>query len=151
MKELVWDDVLSVENEEIDNDHRILIRQGLDYCPSQRVSEAQQARIRSRHKALFERYADNPLPDWAAEFDAETLAQFFLKFVISHPAVTCAIPATSRVDHMPWIEVVAAICCSYEVSVGRDGSRPLEDQVRGQGPGAVIFRKYGNGLNPDEE
>ena len=36
------------------NDHRILIRQGLDYCPSQRVTEAQQARIRRRHKALFD-------------------------------------------------------------------------------------------------
>ena len=41
-----------------------------------------------------------PLPDWAAEFDCANWAQFFLKFVVAHPAVTCAIPATSRVDHM---------------------------------------------------
>lgn len=50
--------------------------------------------------ALFETVKGKPLPEWAAEFDAKNWAQFLLKFVISHPAVTCAIPATSRVDHM---------------------------------------------------
>ncbi|MCB1756539.1 MAG: aldo/keto reductase [Gammaproteobacteria bacterium] len=49
---------------------------------------------------LFDRYADKPLPDWAGEFDCRNWAQFFLKFVVSHPAISCAIPATSRVDHM---------------------------------------------------
>lgn len=49
---------------------------------------------------LFDRVANKPLPDWAAEIDCHNWAQFFLKFIISHPAVTCAIPATSRVDHM---------------------------------------------------
>ncbi|MGI9413316.1 MAG: aldo/keto reductase, partial [Hyphomicrobiales bacterium] len=49
---------------------------------------------------LFDRFARHPLPDWAREFDCTNWAQFFLKFVVSHPAVTCAIPATSRVDHM---------------------------------------------------
>lgn len=53
-----------------------------------------------RRKALFERYERHPLPAWAAEFDCANWAQFFLKFIISHPAVTCAIPATTRVDHM---------------------------------------------------
>jgi diketogulonate reductase-like aldo/keto reductase len=53
-----------------------------------------------RHKALFERYAHTPLPEWATEFEAGNWAQFFLKFVIAHPAVTCAIPATSQVVHM---------------------------------------------------
>ena len=41
-----------------------------------------------------------PLPDWAAELDAKTWAQFFLKFVVSHPAVTAATPATSRVSNL---------------------------------------------------
>jgi diketogulonate reductase-like aldo/keto reductase len=50
--------------------------------------------------ALFDRVAGKPLPGWATEFGAANWAQFFLKFAISHPAVTCAIPATSRVDHM---------------------------------------------------
>jgi diketogulonate reductase-like aldo/keto reductase len=49
---------------------------------------------------LFERVAGRPLPGLAAELQCENWAQFFLKFIISHPAVTCAIPATSRVDHM---------------------------------------------------
>jgi diketogulonate reductase-like aldo/keto reductase len=50
--------------------------------------------------SLFDSVAAKPLPDWAAEIDCSHWAQFFLKFIISHPAVTCAIPATSRVDHM---------------------------------------------------
>lgn len=49
---------------------------------------------------LFDRARGKPLPPWAVEFDCENWAQFFLKFVISHRAVTCAIPATSRLDHM---------------------------------------------------
>jgi len=53
-----------------------------------------------RRGALFETVGNSPLPDWAGEIDCANWAQFFLKFIVSHPAVTCAIPATSRVDHM---------------------------------------------------
>jgi len=49
---------------------------------------------------LFNRVNNRPLPDWAGQFDCANWAQFFLKFIVSHPAVTCAIPATSRFDHM---------------------------------------------------
>lgn len=49
---------------------------------------------------LFRRVSGKPLPEWAAEIDCANWAQFFLKYVLSHPAVTCPIPATSRVDHM---------------------------------------------------
>ncbi len=49
---------------------------------------------------LWERVRGHAVPDWAAEFDAHSWAQFFLKFVISHPAVTVATPATSRPHHM---------------------------------------------------
>ncbi|MGD8939494.1 MAG: aldo/keto reductase [Gammaproteobacteria bacterium] len=42
----------------------------------------------------------HPLPTWAAEIDCANWAQFLLKFIVSHPALTCAIPATSRVDHV---------------------------------------------------
>ena len=48
---------------------------------------------------LFPRVRGRPLPEWAGEFDCESWAQFFLKFVISHPSVTCAIPATSNPRH----------------------------------------------------
>jgi diketogulonate reductase-like aldo/keto reductase len=53
-----------------------------------------------RTGALFERVAGKPLPGWAGEIGCASWAQFFLKFVISHPVVTCAIPATSSVEHM---------------------------------------------------
>ena len=53
-----------------------------------------------RRGALFDRFEDRPLPEWAGEFDCANWAQFFLKFIVSHPAVTCAIPATRRVEHM---------------------------------------------------
>jgi diketogulonate reductase-like aldo/keto reductase len=49
---------------------------------------------------LFDRVRGKALPSWAAEFDCTTWSQFFLKFVVSHPSVTCAIPATSQPAHM---------------------------------------------------
>jgi len=49
---------------------------------------------------LFRAVKGQPLPDWAVEFDCESWGQFFLKYAVSHPAVTCAIPATSKVRHM---------------------------------------------------
>jgi aryl-alcohol dehydrogenase-like predicted oxidoreductase len=50
--------------------------------------------------ALFARVRDKPLPPWAAEVGCSSWAQYFLRFAISHPAVTCAIPATSKPHHM---------------------------------------------------
>lgn len=49
---------------------------------------------------LFAQLRDKPLPDWAKEIGCETWAQILLKFVVSHPAITCAIPATSKVKHL---------------------------------------------------
>lgn len=49
---------------------------------------------------LFDHVRGHKVPDWAQEFDCRNWAQFFLKYVVSHPAVTCAIPATSQLDHM---------------------------------------------------
>ncbi|TVP46571.1 MAG: aldo/keto reductase [Gemmatimonadales bacterium] len=50
--------------------------------------------------STFGRVADRELPDWAAEIDAESWAQVFLKYVVSHPAVTAAIPGTTQVRHL---------------------------------------------------
>ncbi|HEY8554821.1 MAG TPA: aldo/keto reductase [Burkholderiales bacterium] len=50
--------------------------------------------------ALFRRVRGRRLPAWADEFDCRSWAQFFLKFIVSHPATTCAIPATSRLEHL---------------------------------------------------
>ena len=85
---------------------------GIDYAVDNRGPEevilplAQERRIgvivylpfgRSR---MWRRIGDRPLPDWAAEFDAHTWAQFMLKFVIAHPAITVATPGTSDPGHM---------------------------------------------------
>ena len=53
-----------------------------------------------RRGALFDILGRQHLPEWAGEIGCANWAQLFLKFIVSHPAVTCAIPATSRVDHM---------------------------------------------------
>lgn len=85
---------------------------GIDYAIDNRVAEeiilplAQERGIgvlvylpfgRSR---MWQRIGDRPVPDWAAEFDAHTWAQFMLKFVIAHPGVTVATPGTSDPKHM---------------------------------------------------
>lgn len=49
---------------------------------------------------LWQRVGDRELPDWASEFDATTWAQFFIKYVVSHPVVTAVTPATSQARHM---------------------------------------------------
>ena len=49
---------------------------------------------------LIRRLNSLPVPTWAAEIDCTSWAQLLLKFVVSHPAVTCAIPATSKIDHL---------------------------------------------------
>ena len=49
---------------------------------------------------LFRRVRSKPLPEWAAEFDCRSWAQFFLKWIAGHSAVTCIIPATDKPDHM---------------------------------------------------
>jgi diketogulonate reductase-like aldo/keto reductase len=53
-----------------------------------------------RQGALLRALARQPLPPWSADIDCTSWAQFVLKFIVSHPAITCAIPATTRVDHV---------------------------------------------------
>lgn len=49
---------------------------------------------------LFRKVKGIELPDWSAEIECRTWGQYFLKFIAGHPAVTCLIPATSKVHHM---------------------------------------------------
>ena len=49
---------------------------------------------------LWQRVGDREVPEWASEFDATSWAQFFIKFALSHPAVTVVTPATSQARHM---------------------------------------------------
>lgn len=50
--------------------------------------------------AMFGRVRGKPLPPWAAELGIASWAQYFLKWIVSHPAVTCAIPGTGKPEHM---------------------------------------------------
>jgi diketogulonate reductase-like aldo/keto reductase len=50
--------------------------------------------------SLFSRVRGRQVPEWARDFDCTSWAQFFLKYIVSHPALTCAIPATSNPKHM---------------------------------------------------
>lgn len=49
---------------------------------------------------LFTAVQGKSLPPWAGEFDCSSWAQFFLKYIVSHPAVTCALPGTAKVDYL---------------------------------------------------
>lgn len=49
---------------------------------------------------LFGAVKGKTLPDWTAEFDCHSWGQFFLKYIVSHPAVTCVIPATTKLHHL---------------------------------------------------
>ena len=53
-----------------------------------------------RRGSLIDKVQNHPLPAWAAEAGAKNWPEVLLKFIVSHPAVTCAIPATSKVEHM---------------------------------------------------
>jgi aryl-alcohol dehydrogenase-like predicted oxidoreductase len=85
---------------------------GVDYAIDNRMAEelilplAQEKGIavmvylpfgRSR---MWKRIGDRPLPEWAAEFDANSWAQFMLKYVVAHSAVTVAVPGTGDPEHM---------------------------------------------------
>jgi len=50
--------------------------------------------------STFDVVEGRELPDWAAEFDCASWGQFFLKYIVSHPGITCAIPGTRQVEHV---------------------------------------------------
>jgi aryl-alcohol dehydrogenase-like predicted oxidoreductase len=49
---------------------------------------------------LFKAVQGKKLPEWASEFDCKSWPQFFLKYIVSHPSVTCAIPGMARPDYV---------------------------------------------------
>jgi aryl-alcohol dehydrogenase-like predicted oxidoreductase len=96
---------------------RLIVEDGVDFVqiPYSMIEREVEARILPAAKdhgvavlvmrpfqvaGLFDKVEGKPLPDWAAEFDCTSWAQFFLKWVLAHPAVTCPIPATSKVSHL---------------------------------------------------
>ncbi len=85
---------------------------GIDYAIDNRVAEerifplardegiAVMVYLPFGRSRMWQRIGDRALPEWAAEFDAHSWAQFMLKFVIAHPAVTVAAPGTGDPEHM---------------------------------------------------
>src|SRR5688572_10184363 len=85
---------------------------GIDYSIANRVVEHTILPLAQERKmgvvayfpfdagGLFQRAGTTPLPSWAADFDAKTWAQFFVKYVLSHPAVTVVRAGTSKATHM---------------------------------------------------
>jgi aryl-alcohol dehydrogenase-like predicted oxidoreductase len=85
---------------------------GVDYAIDNRVAEevilplavergiAVMVYVPFGRTRLWNRVRDQQVPEWAKEFDANSWAQFFIKFVLSHPGVTVVTPATSRARHM---------------------------------------------------
>ena len=49
---------------------------------------------------LFSAVRNKKLPEWASEFDCTSWAQFFLKYIVSHPAVTCAVPGMAKAEYV---------------------------------------------------
>lgn len=72
--------------------------------------------------SLFESVRGKNLPPWAKEYEIQNWAQFFLKYIISHPAVTCAIPATSKPEHMQ--ENISAV---YGLLPDAEGRKKMVD------------------------
>jgi aryl-alcohol dehydrogenase-like predicted oxidoreductase len=85
---------------------------GIDYAIDNRVAEERifplaldrgigvLAYLPFGRTRMWQRIGDRPLPEWAAEFDAHTWAQFMLKFVVAHSGVTVACPGTGDPEHM---------------------------------------------------
>jgi diketogulonate reductase-like aldo/keto reductase len=84
----------------------------VNYSLGERASEDRLLPLAQEHKvaviinrpfaegALFRRVRGKPLPGWAGEAGAASWAQFFLKWIVAHPAVTCTIPGTGKPEHM---------------------------------------------------
>ncbi len=84
----------------------------LNYSPAEREAERRLLPLARERRvavlvnrpfvegALFSRVRGKTLPAWAADWDCESWAQLFLKWILAHPAVTCVIPATSRLAHL---------------------------------------------------
>ena len=123
------------EMEKLMRDHRLdfiqLTYNALDRGPENRLLPLAQDRGIAvianrpfRRGGLFEHVGNAPLPAFVDDYGIRTWSQFFLKFILAHPAITCAIPATSVLDHLG--ENMAAL-------VG-----PLPDQKTAQAMAAYV-------------
>jgi len=75
----------------------------------------------------FQRFGQRPVPEWAADFDCESWAQFSLKYILPHPAITCVLTETSSPAHMA--ENVRAAFGRMPDVAERDRMKAVIDQV----------------------
>lgn len=103
---------------------------------------------------LFARVRQKPLPEWATEFDCLSWTQFLLKWIIAHPAVTCAIPATNKAHHLednrrasdPFPMRTCASACSRQFQSCNSSWNPTGGQnVRSTGQARCLC--YGRGAH----
>ena len=102
--------------------------------------------------SLFARVKGKTVPAWASEFDCTSWAQFFLKFLIAHPAVTCVIPGTASPDHAR-DNIAAGIGRMPDEASGSACSRMAEDQSILRSPEALLTPSHhaGGMLQHDAE
>jgi diketogulonate reductase-like aldo/keto reductase len=77
--------------------------------------------------AYFRKLEGQPLPEWTADFDCESWAQFSLKYILAHPAITCVLTETSNPNHMA--ENAASSLGRMPDSAARVRMRSFIDQV----------------------
>lgn len=81
-------------------DNRAAAGDILPLAQEQRIAVLINLPLGGRRGSILSRVQDRPLPEWAAQVDVTSWAQLLLKYVISHPAVTCVIPGTTKVSHL---------------------------------------------------
>ena len=135
--------------------HNILDREAEDRFLPLAVNQGIAAVVKRpfQRGGRLEHVAAHPLPDWAAEFGTETRAQFFLKFVLSHPAATCAIPATSQVNHMVKIWRRPGTRCRTRRRAGASSIKSSGFEAMVPYPAEVFFdllATYNSGIWPGQ-
>ncbi|MGC3982088.1 MAG: aldo/keto reductase [Steroidobacteraceae bacterium] len=80
--------------------NRAAAEEVLPLAQQRRIGVSINLPLGGKRRTLIQEAGDRALPAWAAEFDAGTWAQFFLKYVVSHPVVSCAVPGSTKVNHL---------------------------------------------------
>lgn len=72
----------------------------LPLAKERRIGVSVNLPLGGKRMSLVQEAGEAPLPEWASQFGATSWSQFFLKYVVSHPSVTCAVPGSTKVDHL---------------------------------------------------
>jgi aryl-alcohol dehydrogenase-like predicted oxidoreductase len=81
-------------------DNRVAAKDVLPLAMEKKIAVMGAVPFGGRFTQLLKKTAGKELPSWAADFDAQTWSQVLLKYVVSHPAITCVVPNTTNVEHL---------------------------------------------------